>query len=41
MNEKTSLRGVVRLLLATSLMVFASSLPGSLRLADCLILSHC
>lgn len=36
-----SLKGVGRLLLATALMAFVCGLPDSLRVIDCLILSHC
>lgn len=41
MKEKTSLSGVLRLLLASLSMAFVFALPGSLDLARCVLLSHC
>ena len=40
-NPVFSLCGVGRLLLATAVFSFISGLPDSLRIADCLILTHC
>lgn len=41
MIPRSSVTGVLRLLLAAALMAFVFALPGSLHLADCLLRSHC
>jgi len=41
MNARSSVSGVLRLLLAAALMAFVFSLPRSLDLAGCVLFSHC